>query len=587
MNHDTATRHAAKSSLVVPVLLFFLVGAQMLFPWSSPVRIVASATTAYYKPIVQFSPAGKMYVLYQAGRDIHLSSYDGSRVAFERNISETSLIGYEAFLYITRKGHMHAVWIEASSYSADTQYVKYRYNNGSGWSAVSTLRTLNITGTIPGGFVTRKVEDLRMAADENDNVFIAFMIWPAARCQFISKYGGSVTMESWPMTGRSKHPDVTVDSSYVHIAWQQLWGSNYTIAYSRRSNKQGANWGSAIDVKDGNHRPRLTVDPTRLLHIIMMNDYNIGVNRDTYYKYWTGSGFSSRFLISNDGARAYHEICVSALNSANVFVSEWAGSTVYFNWRQNGQWTGHKKIPTTGIIPGFSSSALSSSGKAAVAVAHQTSAVYLTWSQGESPDPNPPGPAPEPDPNVPPTAFFMFSPTGGLYPVSVAFDASKSKDSDGTISSYQWDFGDGGSGTGKIVSHVYNREGRFEITLKVTDDDGATATATGEVEIFGLAPPLNLKFQRHENRNLFSVEYLYRINWDRNPRNEQIGAVIVSYKIYRREIGMGGFSHFHTVPAGTQTSFEYLDRTLGATARVFEYAVSAVDSAGRESPRAE
>jgi len=104
---------------------------------------------------------------------------------------------------------------------------------------------------------------------------------------------------------------------------------------------------------------------------------------------------------------------------------------------------------------------------------------------------------------------------------------------------------------------------------------------------FGLAPPLNLKFQRHENRNLFSVEYLYRINWDRNPRNEQIGAVIVSYKIYRREIGMGGFSHFHTVPAGTQTSFEYLDRTLGATARVFEYAVSAVDSAGRESPRAE
>lgn len=586
MNHDMATRNGAKLSIVFLILLLPLVAPQALFSWSSPLRIVTSDAIAYYKPIVQFSPAGKMYVLYQAGRNIHLSSYDGNRVAFEHNISETSLIAYEAFLYITRKGHIHAVWIEASSYDANTQYVKYRTHNGFGWSAVLTLRTLTIPGTIPGGFVTRKVEDLRMAADENDNVFIAFMIWPDARSLFISKYGGTITQESWPMSGRSKHPDVAVDANYVHIAWQQLWGSRYTIAYSRRYNQPGAKWGSVIDVKDGNHRPRLTADPSQLLHIIMMNDYNIGVNRDTYYKFWTGSGFSSRFLISNDGARAYHEICVSALNSANVFVSEWAGSTVYFNWRQNGRWSGHKKLPTAGIVPGFSSSALSPTGMAAVAVAHQTSAIYLTWDQGISPGPDPPGPGPEPPPppNVPPSAFFVFSPTSGLYPLVVRFNASNSKDSDGSIASYQWNFGDGGTGTGKIVSHEFKKEGRFKITLKVTDDDGDSDTATGEVEIFGLEPPLNLQFQRFENRNLFSIEYLYRITWDRNPRNEEIGAAIVAYRIYRREIGMGGFSHFHTVPAGTQTRYEYLDRTLGATARMYEYAVSSVDSAGRESP---
>jgi PKD repeat protein len=570
-------------SLALVVLAF---SGRELFAWSSPIRVIGTSGTAYYKPVVAYAPGGKTYVVYQAGRNIHLSSYNGSSVAFEKNISETSLIGYEAFMFINRRGYIHIVWIEASSYDSDTQYVKYRYYNGSSWSAVSTLRTLTITGVLPGGYVTRKVEDLRIAADENNNVFIAFMIWPAARCQFISKYGSTIREEAWPMTGRSKHPDVSVDSNYVHVAWQQLWGSNYTIAYSRRSNSSGASWGADIDVKDGNHRPRLCSDPTRLLHIIMMNDYNIGVNRDTYYKYWTGSGFSSRFLISNDGARAYHEINVSALSSENIFVSEWAGNTIYFNWKQNGRWTGHKKVPAPGIAPGFTSSALSSGGQAAIAVANSTIAVYLITSQGESPDPNPPGPEPEPDPdpNKPPTAFFSFTPTSGLYPLAVSFNAGNSKDSDGQITSYHWDFGDGASGSGKTVNHVYSKEGRFEITLRVTDDDSASATATGEVEVLGIAPPLNVQFQSFVNRNLFSIEYLYRVTWNSNPRNEEVGAKIVAYKVYRREIGKGGFSHFYTLQVGSQSSsYEYLDRSLGSSARSYEYAISALDGGGRES----
>jgi len=566
-------------------LLFLLLFVAPIFPWTSPIRVASGST--FYKPVVAYAPTGKVYVIYQSGREIHLSSYNGSSVSFEKKISDGSMINYEPFLYITRRGHLHAVWIECSSYESDTQLVKHSSNSGSGWTTPATLRTLTVTGTIPGGYVTRKVEDLRTAADENDNVFIAFMIWPSARCIFISKYGGTINQETWPMTGRSKHPDVAVDANYVHVAWQQLWGSTYTIAYSRRANSLGAKWGSAIDVRDGNHRPRVCADPTRLLHIIMMNDYNIGVPRDTYYKYWTGSGFSSRYLISNDGARAYHEINVAALSSENIFVSEWSGNVCYFNWKQNGRWTGHKKAPTPGITIGFTSSALSAANNAAIAVAHSTSAIYLIVSQGESPDPNPPGPEPEPDPNLPPSAHFTFSPLGGLYPVSVTFNAGNSKDSDGTITGYQWDFGDGASGSGKVVSHVYDREGRFEISLKVTDDDGATASATGELEVFGIAAPVNLNFQRHENRNLFSIEYLYRITWDRNPRNEEIGAVILHYKIYRREVGKGGYGHFYTLAAGNQNSFEYLDRTLGSSARVFEYAVSAVDSQGRESPWAQ
>ena len=55
----------------------------------------------------------------------------------------------------------------------------------------------------------------------------------------------------------------------------------------------------------------------------------------------------------------------------------------------------------------------------------------------------------------------------------VQFDASESTDEDGTISSYNWDFGDGETGTGKTIIHRYQNPGDYIVSLSVTDDDGA------------------------------------------------------------------------------------------------------------------
>ena len=55
----------------------------------------------------------------------------------------------------------------------------------------------------------------------------------------------------------------------------------------------------------------------------------------------------------------------------------------------------------------------------------------------------------------------------------VQFDASDSIDEDGTITSYNWDFGDGETGTGKDVIHRYQNPGDYIVSLSVTDDDGA------------------------------------------------------------------------------------------------------------------
>jgi PKD repeat protein len=97
----------------------------------------------------------------------------------------------------------------------------------------------------------------------------------------------------------------------------------------------------------------------------------------------------------------------------------------------------------------------------------------------------------EPAPiNQPPTAVIS-GPTSGLVEESLTFDGSGSSDSDGDIASYAWDFGDGSTGNGITVSHVYEQAGTYQVTLTVTDDGGSTGEITHSVQITEEPPPAN------------------------------------------------------------------------------------------------
>lgn len=84
--------------------------------------------------------------------------------------------------------------------------------------------------------------------------------------------------------------------------------------------------------------------------------------------------------------------------------------------------------------------------------------------------------------NAAPNAVFTATPIVGTAPLTVMLDASGSNDSDGYISSYYWDFGDGTYGTGVSTSHVY-AQGTFTPVLTVTDDAGLSDTAWTNVSV--------------------------------------------------------------------------------------------------------
>lgn len=83
----------------------------------------------------------------------------------------------------------------------------------------------------------------------------------------------------------------------------------------------------------------------------------------------------------------------------------------------------------------------------------------------------------------PPLAQFTVSPADGNLSTDFHFDAGQSRDTDGNIVSFGWDFGDGGSATTKIASHRFTRSGTFSVKLTVTDNTRLASTAIRSVVV--------------------------------------------------------------------------------------------------------
>lgn len=110
-------------------------------------------------------------------------------------------------------------------------------------------------------------------------------------------------------------------------------------------------------------------------------------------------------------------------------------------------------------------------------------------------------------PNVPPTVSFIYSPVSPINAgqTVVTFNASASRDSDGRIASYVWNFGDGTpeqAVSAPVMSHVFPDtpatciEITYTVLLTVVDDGGERGSASQPVRVVELPAPGSTECQR-------------------------------------------------------------------------------------------
>jgi PKD repeat protein len=94
------------------------------------------------------------------------------------------------------------------------------------------------------------------------------------------------------------------------------------------------------------------------------------------------------------------------------------------------------------------------------------------------------------NPNL--VANFTFTPSAPQVGQTVAFDAATSTNngvSCSVLCTYQWNFGDGTTGTGLTTTHQFRNSSTFPVTLTVTDARGASTSKTTSVTVAVPVPP--------------------------------------------------------------------------------------------------
>jgi|GEM_PF-2605127 len=168
----------------------------------------------------------------------------------------------------------------------------------------------------------------------------------------------------------------------------------------------------------------------------------------------------------------------------------------------------------------------------------------------------------QPPGNQVPTANFNVS-TSNL----TADFSNTSTDSDGSIVSYSWDFGDGNSSNSANPSHSYNAAGTYTVNLTVTDDDGASDSTSQPITVIDATGghEINLTIA---SATLTRGRLRVTLNWD--------GATGNNVEVFRdnNSIWVTANDGSYNASANKQTATSYVYQVCETDGSVFSEAIT-------------
>jgi PKD repeat protein len=663
MASEYEMRLTAKSLL--PLTFFILIFVASTGPLSGVANVSRSSTLDSWSPRIAVDSTGNIHVVWaeyfpgtQNG-EAYYSKYDidAEEWSVPINLSNSNRVFSEEYrpvgIAIDGSDRIYVIYVEKTR-------ISMRIFSGGSWGSVITVHS----------WTSGDCDSARVAVDSNGNIFTCWWTMNDFRVYSRARVGGSWESVKLISIGQSKFPDIAVGSNVAFACWtaRDATSGIYQIFYTKRSKAAGSDWDAAQLMYRGSVKqqvPAIEIDSNNVAHIVYTPVLALGGQRVVRYCRWTGNGFSAPEDVS--GAQLLHYPAL-AEHGNNLYCC-WQvgaygnGTGVYRNDRINGTWTGVGTVPDSAGVtysdvdvspnqskryyvweadgevwcnlgatgpapppppppggdPVASFTVTPTSGAPPLAVTFDGSASYdsdgtivsRSWSFGDG------GTAVGPivthtyqkngnftarltvtdddgntasatqvievfKPNEPPVADFKFTPETGIYPCEITFDAGASRDPDGSIVLYSWNFGDSGRAAGRVVKHTYTRWGTFSVSLTVQDDREATAIRSRKIEIHRLLQPLNIRWQTNKDESLFQTRYVNAVSWDPNPANDSLGVQIVLHRIWRKKTGEGDLA-FKVIGEVTEDVYSYMDKNVAADT-TYVYTVTVRDNQGHESP---
>jgi PKD repeat protein len=560
-------------------LVPFLVLASLLI-WSSPgpaqdyVNISKSPGWQSACPRIAVDPDGNIHAVwaeiytlsgvYFTSGDAFYANYNIATRQWSTpvNLSNSGKVangeGYLVDIDADALGNIYVVYVN------DNIIVLRVYSGGSWGAAVEVGRN------------TTTIDQVRVAVTPQGNIFTCWWEIAAGICYSRARVGGDWegVRQISPAGVRSKFPDIAVGTNSAFCAFMGVVDGTYHLIVTGRSLLVGANWSNPVRATtsaDQEQQPAVAIDTGGVANIVYTPEFD--TERIVRYIFGTTAGFSAPKDLTIKENLHYPAIFA---RGNNLYVCWQSGRGVGYSFRLEGAWTPPAVLPGTLDVLYLTD----------LATSPDQDRIYFVWENGTGlgteiywSGPLPVGK------NTPPVADFSFTPATAIFPADISFDASASRDPDGSIVQYAWSFGDGGAGTGKTVTHKYQAYGTFTVRLTVTDNQGATASLAKSIQILRLYQPLHIQVESHADESLFRVRYLNVVSWDKNPANDAIGATISAYRIYRKEKAAAdsAYAAIAEVPGDT---FSYTDKSVKTVAEkdLYVYTVTSLNAEGKESP---